>query len=86
MWRGLKKSIRVAFAEGLKRYDVKRGRGLDGIVTRPALEGEGADSDWMPKHQVHLQGEDVEKKEAEEVHQHYAWKNWMEHFGGAYSF
>ena len=73
--------MRGAMAEGLDRYDVQRGPMSNGKITRPALVVDGIDTNWMPQYQVHLEGDDVDRKEAQRLSKYYTMKAYLKVFG-----
>jgi len=73
-WKRLKPKLRIAFAEGLDEYDVARSVRGGATVLRPTLAE--IESGWKPKNAVHLEGEDAEQAEENEMQECYALSRW----------
>lgn len=64
-WKRLKPKLCMVFTEGLDEYDVARSSRGGAIVRWPTLAK--IESGWKPKNAVHLEGEDAERAEEEEM-------------------
>jgi hypothetical protein len=78
-WKRLKHKLLIVFTEGLDEYDVARSSRGGATVRRPTLAE--IESGWKPKNAVHLEGEDAERAEEEEMEFLYALDRW-EQLGG----
>jgi hypothetical protein len=75
-WKRLKPKLCMIFTEGLDEYDVARSSRGGATVRRPTLAE--IESGWKPKKAVHLEGEDAERAEEEEMEFRYALDRWKQ--------
>lgn len=80
----MKQSVRIAFAEGLDGYNVQRTSCSDAWIHRPALVGPGSEPNFKPAYAVHLEGDDVDRREARKMREYYMWRTRMEFFGSSF--